>query len=205
MNRSISQYFALLCTALFIASIIGCTSPSKLTAPAPQAASTPPAATNLPTIRIKAGIDAPLTDSKGITWSADTGFDGGEEVDRPDLEVVATDCPELYHSERFSMDSYNFKVPNGDYLVKLHFSEDYDGLTDPNMRLFTYAVKDGAPNTGKTIKEVKDFSPWKAAGAQFKGYIDTVPVTVTTGQISITFTPQVENPQINALEIVPAK
>ena len=87
--------------------------------------------------------------------------------------------------------------------MKLHFSEDYDGMTDPSMRIFTYAVKDGDAATGKTIKEVKDFSPWKAAGAQFKAYVDTVPVTVTTGQVSITFTAQVENPQINAIEIVP--
>jgi hypothetical protein len=199
MNRSTPKYFASLCTTLFVAAITGCASPSKTVAPA----STPPAPANLPTIRIKAGIDQPLKDSKGITWSADTGFDGGEEVDRPDLEIVATDCPELYHSERYSMASYTIKVPSGDYLVKLHFSEDYDGITDPTMRQFTYAVKDGDPATGKTIKEVKDFSPWKAAGTQFKGFIDTIPVTVTTGQISITFTPQVENPQINALEIIP--
>ena len=71
------------------------------------------------------------------------------------------------------------------------------------MRIFTYAVKDGDATTGKTIKEVKDFSPWKAAGAQYKAYIDTVPVNVTSGQITITFTPQVENPQINAIEIIP--
>ena len=100
------------------------------------------------------------------------------------------------------MGSYSFKVPNGAYLVKLHFSEDYDGITAPEERQFTYAVKDGTA-TGKIIKEVKDFSPWKAAGAQYKAYVDTVPVNVTSGQITITFTPQVQNPQINAIEIIP--
>jgi hypothetical protein len=101
------------------------------------------------------------------------------------------------------MNSYTVKVPNGNYVVKLHFSEDYDGITDSAQRVFTYAVKDGDAASGKIIKEVKDFSPWKAAGAQFKAYVDTVPVTVATGQISVTFTPQVENPQINAIEIAP--
>jgi hypothetical protein len=87
--------------------------------------------------------------------------------------------------------------------VKLHFSEDYDGIASPTDRLFTYAVKDGTAAAGKTVKEVKDFSPWNAAGAQFKAYVDTVPVKVAAGQITITFTPQAENPQINAIEVVP--
>jgi hypothetical protein len=179
--------------------IAGCAgTPAKTDASQAQA----PAAV-LPTIRIKAGLDEVFKDSKGTVWAADTGFDGGEEVDRPELQITGTDRPELYHAERYSMDSYTIKVPNGSYLLKLHFSEDYDGITDPTMRLFTYAVIDGPSTTGKTIKEVKDFSPWKAAGAQFKAYVDTVPVDVTSGQISIKFTAQVENPQINAIEVVP--
>jgi hypothetical protein len=144
-----------------------------------------------------------LKDNKGITWAGDTGYDGGEQVDRPDLQVTGTDRPELYRSERYSMDDYSFKVPNGSYDLKLHFSEDYDGITDPTMRVFTYEVKDGDAAKGKSVKQVKDFSPWKAAGASAKAYIDTVPIAVTNGRITITFTPQVENPQINAIEIVP--
>jgi alpha-N-arabinofuranosidase len=159
-------------------------------------------ASTLPTIRVKAGTDTPITDSQGVKWSADTGFEDGSTIDRPDLKVTGTKTPELYSSERYSMASYSFKVPNGAYLLKLHFSEDYDGVTAPEQRQFAYAVKDGA-TTGKVIKEVKDFSPWKAAGAQYKAYVDTVPVNVTSGQITITFTPQVENPQINAIEIIP--
>lgn len=155
-----------------------------------------------PTIRVKAGIDAPLTDSQGVNWSADTGFEGGNTVDRPDLKCTGTNTPELYCSERYSMESYSFKVPNGAYVAKLHFSEDFEGINAPEERMFTYAVRDGNAS-GKIIKEVKGFSPWKAAGAQYKAYVDTVPVNVTSGQITITFTPQVENPQINALEIIP--
>ena len=36
--------------------------------------------------------------------------------------------------------------------------------------------------------------------SHFKAYVDSTPVTITKGQLSITFTPQVENPQINAIE-----
>jgi hypothetical protein len=186
--------------------LLGCSTQSAKTDTAKSETTAPAAAApavERPTIRIKAGLDQPLTDSKGIKWAADTGYDGGEPVDRADLQVTGTDRPELYRAERYSMNSYAVKVPNGDYTLKLHFSEDYDGLTDASMRIFSYAVKDGDPTGGKVIKEVKDFGPWKASGAQFKAYVDNVPMTVTSGQISIQFTPQVENPQINAIEIVP--
>jgi hypothetical protein len=192
--------FALLCTMMFAVALAACESNSaKSDAAAPENS----ASSGHAAIRVKAGIDEPLTDSKGTKWAADTGFDEGTEVDRPDLQITGTPTPEIYHSERYSMNSYSFKVPNGKYLVKLHFSEDYEGISGPEDRLFTYAVKDGTAASGKVIKEVKNFSPWKASGAQFKAYVDSIPVDVTSGQITITFTPQVENPQINALEIIP--
>jgi hypothetical protein len=165
----------------------------------PPAPLTPPR----PTVRIDAGAEVGMTDSKGQKWEADMGFDGGETVDRPELAVTGTSDPRLYQTERYSMNHYNFKVPNGKYVLKLHFSEDYEGNTAPDMRLFTYAVKDGSPTDGTVIKEVKDFSPWKASGAHSKAYVDSAPINVTRGEISITFTANVENPQVNAIEILP--
>lgn len=198
-SMSVRSGVAMLCAAI-LAVAVGCEG-NPATQPAPALAA--PTAITRPTIRINAGAEADFKDAQGNTWSADTGFDEGMTVDRPDLPITGTNTPELYRTERYSMNAYSMKVPNGNYLVKLHFSEDFDGLTEPDQRMFTYAVKDGDAATGKTIKEVKNFSPWKAAGAQFKAYIDTVPVTVTKERITITFTPEVENPQINALEIIP--
>jgi hypothetical protein len=42
------------------------------------------------------------------------------------------------------------------------------------------------------------------AGGAARAYIETVPVEVTDGTFKIVFTPGVENPQINAIEITPA-
>lgn len=207
-RQFVPGYFAAVCVGAMAMMFSGCAShgskcsTATASANAPAAASKAPAVV-LPTIRVDAGSDQGITDSKGVVWSADTGFDGGETQDRPDLKVTGTDTPQLYQTERYEMNSYSFKVPNGNYTLKLHFSEDYDGINSPDDRRFTYAVKDGAPADGKTIKEVKHFSPWQAAGAQFKAYIDSVPLTVTSGQLSITFTSEVENPQINAIEILP--
>lgn len=163
-----------------------------------------PTVTARPTIRINAGATDDEKDPKGNTWSADNYFVDGMTNDRTDLEITGTDNPRIYQSERYSMEAYSIPVANGKYTLKLHFSEDFDGISAPEDRLFTYTVKDGDAKSGKVVKEVKDFSPWKAAGGQFKAYVDTVPMTVTNGRITITFTPQVENPQINAIEIVPS-
>jgi endo-1,4-beta-xylanase len=164
-----------------------------------------PVATKLP-LRIKAGAVEPFTDSQGVVWAADIGFVGGQTMDRTDsLQITSTDRPELFKTERYFTGpngAYRFKVPNGKCVVRLYFSEDYNGNRSPDARRFTYAVKDGDVN-GILVKEVKNFSPWAAAGGPAKGYIDSIPLTVTSGQITISFTAQAQSPQINAIEIVP--
>jgi endo-1,4-beta-xylanase len=157
-------------------------------------------------LRIKAGAVEPFTDSQGVLWAADIGFVGGQTMDRTDsLQITSADRPELFKTERYFSGpngAYHFKVPNGKCVVRLYFSEDYNGNRSPDARRFTYAVKDGDA-AGIVVKEVKDFSPWAAAGGPAKGYIDSIPLTVTSGQITILFTAQVQSPQINAIEIVP--
>jgi len=55
---------------------------------------------------------------------------------------------------------------------------------------------------GKTFK---DFDVWVKAGGAARAYVETVPVNVTDGQLDIKFTPQIENPQINGIEIIPVQ
>jgi hypothetical protein len=40
-------------------------------------------------------------------------------------------------------------------------------------------------------------------GKAQKAYVETVPVDVTDGKLKITFTPIIQNPQINGIEIIP--
>jgi hypothetical protein len=199
---TVSHFSRFMFGVLLATAMVGCETAKS--GPKPSSATpTPSPVADRPTIRIKAGAEQPLKDSKGVVWAADTGFEGGTTIDRPDLKVTGTDIPEIYCSERYLMDSYSIKVPNGNYLLKLHFSEDYEGIADASGRIFNYTVKDGDAAGGKVIKEVKGFGPWKASGAAFKAYIDSVPMTVTNGKITIVFTPEVENPQINAIEVLP--
>jgi len=145
-------------------------------------------------IRIKAGKFEPVTDAEGNVWLADQGFEGGQTIERPDIQIANTKSPDLYRAERYSMEAFSWPVPNGKYLVKLHFAETFEGINGPGERVFSFNVQG---------KEFKDFDPWVKAGGFLKAYIETVPVEVTDGTIKVTFTPKVENPQICAIEIIP--
>jgi hypothetical protein len=170
------------------------------TPPAPIAVSSVEVAEAAPAaaakaIRIKAGLYEPFTDSKGNVWQADMGFEGGATIDRdPSMEIEGTDDPELYLSEHYAMDSFEVEAPNGKYLAKLHFAETFEGIYGAGDRVFSFKVQG---------HEFKDFDVWEKAGGPNRAYIETVPVEVTDGKFRIDFTSQIENPQINAVELIP--
>jgi len=175
--------------------------PPTTTAPAPTTiASTPTpapapgAARPVPPVRIKAGKSEPIKDAEGNVWLADQGFEGGQTLERPDIQIANTKTPDIYRAERYSMDSFSWPVPNGKYVVILHFAETYEGINGPGERVFSFNVQG---------HEYKDFDVWVKAGGPLKAYVETVPVAVTNGVIKVTFTPNVENPQINGIEILP--
>jgi hypothetical protein len=196
------------CTAAGILALTaGCQTENKDTAAAatPPAA-TPPAATmtapaaaapavTAGVIRIKAGSTAPFTDSSGHVWVAESGFTGGDVIDRDAGTVIAnTKDNGLFLSEHYGMESFSCDVPNGKYLAKLYFAETFDGITGPGQRVFSFNVQG---------HEFKDFDVWVKAGGPNRAYVETVPVEISDGKFKITFTSNIENPEINAIEIVP--
>ncbi len=162
--------------------------------PAPPATTPPAPAAGI--VRIKAGVSAPVTDSAGNVWQADQGFEGGDVVERPDAEIAGTKDQVLFRAERYAMDSFSWPLPNGKYQVKLYFAETYDGITGPGERVFSFNVQG---------QEFKDFDVWKKAGGPLKACVETVNVEVTNGKLLIKFTSNIENPEINAIEIIPTK
>jgi endoglucanase len=171
--------------------------PAAAATPSPApAAATPAPATAPMAIRIKAGLSTSLTNSDGTVWLPDQNFADGETVERPDIQVANTTEPEVYKSEHFSMTSFLRPVPNGKYTVKLHFAETYEGITDKGQRVFSFNVQG---------QDFKDFDVFDKAGGALRAYVVTVPVEVTNGKLDITFTPNIENPEINGIEIIPAQ
>jgi hypothetical protein len=170
---------------------VGCQSQSSSSSAAPAAAAAPVG----PTIRIKAGSDTPFTDSAGNVWQADTGFDGGDTSPRDaDMQIANTKDPGLFRSEHYSMDSFSYNLPNGKYVVKLYFCETYDGISGPGDRVFSFNVQG---------QDVTDFDVWAKTGGAQRADIETYNVNITDGQLKITFTPKADNPEINAIEIIP--
>ncbi|MEI6074922.1 MAG: alpha-L-arabinofuranosidase C-terminal domain-containing protein [Verrucomicrobiota bacterium] len=146
-------------------------------------------------IRVKAGQSTSYTDSNGNVWEGEMGFEGGNTTDHDASTVIAgTKDAGLFLSEHYSMDAFSCKVLNGKYLVKLYFAETYDGITGPGERVFSFTVQG---------HEFKNFDVWAKAGGPKRAYVERVPVEVTNGEFRIAFTAQVENPEINAIELIP--
>ena len=71
------------------------------------------------------------------------------------------------------MTGFEQKVPNGKYLVNLHFAETYQGITAAGQRVFSFTVQG---------KEFKDFDVWQKAGGLRKAYVESVPVEIREGE-----------------------
>jgi hypothetical protein len=159
--------------------------------PAVAAAAAPMAA-----IRIKAGATAPYTDSSGNVWLPDQGFVDGDTVERGnDVQIANTQDQGIYRSERYGMSSFSYKLPNGKYIVKLHFAETYDDISGAGQRVFSFNVAG---------HEFKDFDVWAKAGGAKRAYVETVNADVANGKLDITFTTNIQSPEINGIEIIPA-
>ena len=154
-------------------------------------------------MRINCGASEPYTDKAGNLWrldpipdpDADWGAVGGMTVDRGDLGMAGTDAPELYETERYSMEAYKFAVLNGTYTVRLHFAETYDGITGDGQRLFSVTINEEIV--------LEDFDPYKEAGGFQKPVVKAIKgVAVTNGELVIAFTADIQNPEINGIEIL---
>jgi hypothetical protein len=174
---------------------------SSCQAPAADSATNAPAPDRPVPVRILA--DGNTTTNNGVVWLApDRFFPDGDVIERPGIAIVTSSntAPAfVYQAERYSMSKFSYgPVANGDYTLKLHFCETYEGITGNGQRVFGYNVKGDGP-------AVKDFDVFATAGGALKPVVKTVPITVTNKVIEIEFTPQVENPQINGVEIFPGR
>ena len=161
------------------------------------ATATTPAATAV-AIRVNAGGPA-YTDSAGNAWSADSGFNTGNPLSWPtNLAIAGTSDPTLYRTERWDDPSapamtYSFTVPNGTYQVRLHFAENYAPLFNVGQRIFDVQIEG--------VLAIDNLDVFAQAGAS-TALIRAVTATVTDGQINIAFIHGVEDPLINAIEVL---
>ncbi|MEJ0090888.1 MAG: malectin domain-containing carbohydrate-binding protein [Limisphaerales bacterium] len=158
-----------------------------------SAASTTPE--TRPVIRIKAGATKPFIDADGNVWEADRGFADGDMVSRDENLLIAnTKNPALYRSEHYGMTAFSVPLANGRYTIKLHFAETFGAIDGPGRRVFSFNVAG---------HEFKDFDLFAMAGGSQRAYVESADVDITGGKLDITFTPNMENPELNGIEIIP--
>lgn len=155
--------------------------------------------------RINAGASEAYETEDGVTWTPDKlrwkgeeewGAEGGKAVNRGGIEIRNTDRDPIYRHERWGMPGYSFKVPNGNYKLRLHFAETYHGVETPGARIFSVAVE------GKKV--LKDFDVFKEAGKSRRtAVVRTIKnVNVTDGELNIVFHYQSLTPIINGIQVI---
>lgn len=148
----------------------------------------------------------------GITFLADTGFTGGTAFPNSPGQVTTlantdftnTSDDEIYRKERFGDYSYDFNVPNGEYIVDLYIAEIFQGILNPPVnavpgkRIFDVNIEGNA-------LELDDFDALNPdAGGAFNpatGLIKTFVVTVTDGILTIATTTVQDNAKLSAIGI----
>lgn len=186
MNR----LFSIFLLVVFIA-LIGC-SDEKPTAKAIVEQETKPTV-----IRVNAGAAQAITDEQGNVWEADSGFWGGSVVDRGQIDIANTDIPSIYRTERWGHTEFRREIPNGRYLVRLHFAETYPGQMRPGLRMADIDV------AGVRLPPVDVMGQ---TGGKFIALVKEVPVTIERGELLIRFASVPgghHGVMINGIEILP--
>lgn len=157
--------------------------------PAPPVPQVMPLDATFPLL-IEAGSTKAYTDTQGRTWRADDGFIGGSVADRGAIEIDGTADDRIYQTERWGLSGYAAKVPNGKYIVRLHFAETYQDAAA--KRVFSVKVED------RTIANLDVFAE---AGGKNKALVKTLDdVTVADGELNIDFTGA--GAMVNGIEVV---
>jgi hypothetical protein len=147
-------------------------------------------------IRVNAGGGG-YTDSRGHFWQGDRGYNTGHATVYS-APIWNSNDDGLYQSEHWDAKGapelqYNFDVPNGTYIVRLHFAENHAQSFGVGQRVFDVDLQ-GAPT-------FTNLDVYAEAGAQ-AALIKTATVEVTHGRLNISFRHHTQNPIINAIEIV---
>ncbi len=156
----------------------------------------PAAAQTQQPIRVNCGGSS-YTDSSGQVWQADTGYNTGTGSTNT-MTTAGTSDPTLYRSNRYNAMTtpliYSFAVANGGYRVNLLFAENAPGLQVAGARVFNVKLNG--------IAVLQNFDIYAAVGAN-TAVMESFNTTVTGGKIAIEFDQLVQNPKINAIEILP--
>jgi hypothetical protein len=156
----------------------------------------PAAAQTQQPIRINCGGSS-YTDTNGQLWRADSGYNSGTASTNT-ATTAGTSDPTIYRSNRFNANTapmiYSLAVANGNYRVNLLFAE--NALDEQAVGARVFNVK-----LNNTLV-LQNFDIFAAAGSN-KALVESFNTIVTNGSMAIEFDKLIQNPKINAIEILP--
>jgi Tol biopolymer transport system component len=147
-------------------------------------------------LRINAGGSS-YTDALGRLWGADQAYNTGETANRV-VPISNTTDDGLYQTERWDPPAspelrYNVAVPNGSYLVRLHFAETFAPNFGVGRRVFDVSIEG--------VRRFDNLDVFAQAGAR-AALIKSTMVDVVDGQLNIWLRRQVQNPFVDAIELI---
>lgn len=174
----------------------------------------------VPLVRINAGGAAVTADDGGPDWEANseagaasgasysvnTGAistqnipaSSGRDVSIP-ANITDAVFNLLFANERYDQPAapemfWTIPVPNGDYEVRLYMGNGFSGTSAPGQRVFDVNIEGGA-------LEIDDIDLSASFGHQV-GAMLSFPTTISDDTLNIEFFHNVENPLVNAIEIL---
>ena len=149
-------------------------------------------------LRINSG--GPAISANGTSWIADGNYGGADTSNIPTtystLNAISNTNNQAIYQTELTGKAFNYNIPvaNGSYTVNLHFAEIY--WNSPGMRIMNIDVENSQG-------VMNNFDLFTKAGS-FSAYIQSFPITVSDGLLTIKLTALVDKAKISGIEIIPA-
>lgn len=132
------------------------------------------------------------------SWGA---FTGPMDLSHPSIPPGTP--PELFETQRWDPGAtpemnWAFPVANGTYEVRLYFNELAEGIKTAGQRVFDVSVE------GSVVPSFNNIDPLGEAGSKGRAIMRSAVVTVTDGTLNLEFLHIIDNPDVNAIEILSA-
>ena len=147
---------------------------------------------------INCGTSSPLT-LGGVTWEAETGYFSGGSIDTianifgSYRSIGNTALPILSQTYRQGTHSWTIPVTNGTYTVRLHITEPF--YTGVGQRVFNANIESGQGT-------LTNYDIVSTVGVRHVNRYEEFSVTVSDGNLNISFTNVTQNATIAGIEVL---
>ncbi|MDN3690322.1 malectin domain-containing carbohydrate-binding protein [Cyclobacterium jeungdonense] len=128
--------------------------------------------------------------------SATNSFNANQRHESIPDYISDTQYVQIFNKERYGTEAsmeYRIPLPNGEYFVNLYMGNGFAGTSTPLQRYFGIQIE------GKTV--ASSFDLIEAFG-HLVGGMKQYEVSVSDGELNISFLKQKENPLVNGIEII---